>query len=146
MSHVAEISVEILDLDALEIAAKKIGMELRRRQRTYRWWGESVGDYPLPKGFTAAELGKCDHALSIPNNNQAYEIGVVRRRDGKPGWILLWDFYAGGKCLQAVVGSEAVKLRQRYAAEVAIKNARRQGFRVTEQVGQDGKIKLVCRR
>ena len=33
MSHVAEISVEILDLDALEIAAKKIGMELRRRQR-----------------------------------------------------------------------------------------------------------------
>ena len=146
MSHVATIEVDILDLDALAVAGKKIGMELRRGQRTYRWWGHSVGDYPLPKGFTAAELGKCDHALSILGNNQAYEIGVVRRKDGKPGWALLWDFYAGGKGLEAVVGKDASKLRQRYAAEVAIKNARRQGFRVTEQMGQDGKIKLVCRR
>ena len=146
MSHVCEIQVEIKDLDALAAAAEKLGLELRRGQRTYRWWGKSVGDYPLPAGFTADELGKCEHALSVRNNPNAYEVGVVKRKDGKPGYVLLWDFYAGGQGLEDAVGKDASKLRQRYAAEVAIKNARRQGFRVTEQVGQDGKIKLVCRR
>ena len=146
MSHVAIIEVTINDLDALASAAKKIGLELRRGQTSYRWWGRSAGDYALPAGFTADELGKCEHALSIPGNDQAYEIGVVRRRDQKPGWTLLWDFYAGGKGLETVVGVGATKLKQRYAAEVATKQARRQGFRVSERVQADGKIRLVCQR
>ena len=146
MSHVATIELTIKDLDALATAAKKLGLELRRGQTSYRWWGKSVGDFPLPAGFTADELGQCEHALSIPGNDQAYEIGVVRRRDQKPGWTLLWDFYAGGKGLEAVVGVGATKLKQRYAAEVATKQARRQGFRVSERVQADGKIRLTCQR
>lgn len=146
ISHVAEISLEIRDLDALAVAAKKIGLELRRGQQNYKWWGRSVGDYAIPAGFNAEELGKCEHALSIPGNDQAYEIGVVRRRDQKPGWQLLWDFYAGGRGLEAVVGKDACKLKQRYAAEVAMKAARKQGFRVSEKMQADGKIRLVCQR
>ena|SRR3990167_160019 len=145
MSHVVEIDVQIKDLDALAAAAKRLGLQLVLGQKTYRWYGRWVGDHPLPKGITQEELGKCEHALTQPGNQAGYEVGVVKRKDGK-GYTLLWDFWSGGYGLQAKIGDGAQKLRQRYAAEVSIKNARRQGFSVKETVGQDGRIRLVCQK
>ena len=144
MSHVVDLKIEILDLDSLLIAAKKLGLEWLD-QRTFRWFGRFMNDSPIPKGFTANDYGKCLHAIGIPGNNQSYQVGVVRNPNGR-GFTLLYDAWSGGLGLEAKIGKDASKLRQRYAAEVAIKNARRQGFRVTEQAGTDGKIKLVCRR
>jgi hypothetical protein len=40
--------------------------------------------------------------------------------------------------------SELNKFKQAYSVEVAKKAAKKQGFRVTEQVKSDGTIKLVC--
>lgn len=145
MSHIVEVDVHIKDLDALVRATTKLGMEMVK-QDTYKWFGRHVGDYPMPKGFTKKEMGRCEYALKIKGNPKAYEVGVVRRKDGKPGYALLWDFWSGGFGLQAAIGDGAGKLVQRYAAEVAIKNARRQGFQVKEQIGRDGEIRLVCRR
>lgn len=142
MSHVATIELEVKDLDALEAAAKRLGMELRRGQTTYEWWGRSEGDYPIPEGFTADDLGKCEHALHHPGAD--YEIGIIKRRDGRPGYTLLWDFI--DRDLVRVVGHEGRNLKREYATVVAMKQAIASGFRVQELKQQDGSIQLRCVR
>lgn len=131
----------------MKAACKRLGLELVEGQKTYRWWGRSEGDYPLPEGFTAQDLGHCEHAirvpLSHPSGRNAYEVGVVKRRDGKPGYQLMWDFFAGGYGLQEFVGEDCKKLRQAYATEAAKAQARKMGYRVTEKLQANGSIKLV---
>jgi len=146
MSHVCQIDLHIKDLTSLEKACAAMGLELVRGQQTYKWYGHSVGDYPVPAGFEASELGQCEHAIRIPGQPGAYEIGVVKRRDGKPGFALLWDFWNGGWGLEDAVGQDCKKLRQAYGVAVATKQARKQGYRVQQQIGQDGKVRLTCLR
>lgn len=171
MSHVATISLEIKNLDDLEAACNRLGLELVRGKESYRWFGRSVGDHPLPEGFTVDDLGKCDHAIRIPQSvtgaDRAYEIGVVKRRDGKPGWTLLWDFWNGGKShfatgndyddrsertdftinngpgLESIVGANASKLKQAYGIAAATRAARAKGFRVAERKQSNGSVQLV---
>lgn len=147
MSHVATIpEADVRDLDALAEAAQRVGCELVRGQTTYRWYGHSVGDYPLPAGFAAEDLGTCEHALRVKGNTGAYEVGIVQRHDGRPGYVMLWDFYAGGHGLQAAIGPDGCKLRQAYATVVAKRQAQRAGFLVTEQARADGAVVLSCRK
>lgn len=113
MSHVVSVKVVIRDLNALEMAAKRCGLELRRGQRSYKWFGQWVGDYPLPQGFRSEQLGKCDHVLSLPNNPGAYEVGVVQNADGT--FSLLFDFWSGGYGLEAAIGKGAKKLTDEYS-------------------------------
>lgn len=143
MSHVGDMEVHIKDLVALEAAAKRLGLELVKGQTTYKWFGHSVGDYPLPAGFEKADLGKCEHVLRIPGNSQAYEIGVVRRRDGKPGFQLLWDFWKGGYGLTDKVGESGGLLKQAYAIETTKKQMIRDGYRVTESLSPQGNVLLT---
>ena len=151
MSHVATIDIEIRDLDALDAACQRIGLQLVRDQKTYRWFGEHVGDYPVPQGFTVDDLGKCEHALRMPGDFSSmaddckpYEIGVVRRRDGRPGYTLMWDFFGGGNGLEGVVGKNCTKLKQSYAIVAAMRAARLKGFSVQESKQPNGTIRLVC--
>ena len=58
--------VEVKDLDALADACQRLGCVLNRNQATYRWWGSSVGDYPLPAGFTAADWASASTASACP--------------------------------------------------------------------------------
>lgn len=146
MSHVATVDVQITNLDDLRAACQRLGLEFVEGQQTYRWYGRHVGDYPLPEGFAASDLGKCEHAIRIPGNASAYEVGVVRRRDGKPGWSLMWDFYAGGYGLEKFVGNDCGLLRQSYATVAAVRTARQQGFQVQERTLASGEIKLVLSR
>jgi len=145
MSHVATIELEIRDLACLIEAAKECGLEFLENQQSYRWYGVSVGDYPLPTGFRKSDLGKCDHALRVKNGNgSTYEIGVCARRDGKPGFTLLWDFWQGGYGLQAAVGTDGNKLKDAYAAAVATKELKRKGYRVQRTKNEAGKIILTA--
>lgn len=83
MSHTVEIKdLLIRDLAALGRAATRLGLELVMGQTNYRWYGTVVGDHPFPTGFTNQDIGKCEHAIRIPNQPDAYEIGIVTRRDG----------------------------------------------------------------
>lgn len=143
MSHIATVDLEIRDLDALAEAAQRCGVELVRGQTRYRWYGTSVGDTPLPEGFATADLGHCQHVLRVPGNAKAYEVGVVSRRDGRPGYVLHWDFYAGGYGLQDHIGVNCGKLKQAYGLAVARRQLTRQGFTVQEQPQPDGSISLV---
>lgn len=138
MSHVATVDLEIRDLDALGEAVQRLGGQLARGQQTYRWYGEHVGDYPLPAGFAEEDLGKCEHAVKFPDVE--YEIGVVRRRDGRAGYALMWDFIDG--CLVQAAGQNCCKVKREYAGVVARKQAMAQGFTVNEQRQADGSIRL----
>lgn len=145
MSHVITIDLHIKDLQSLQKAAEACGLELMRDQTRYKWYGRHVGDYPLPQGFNAADLGCCEHALVIPGNQEAYSVGVVKRRDGKPGYTLLWDFFAGGYGLEKAIGIDGVKLRDQYAAQVAVKAMRAKGFAAQIKTTATG-LKVICTR
>jgi len=121
-SHVARVEVDVRDLDALAVAAQRCGLVLNRGQKTYRWFGEAVGD----------DLGKCDHAIGVVNpvkvrGQLPYEIGVVARQDGT-GYDLLWDFFAEGYGLQRLAGEKCSTLIGEYLHAVAEKAAAQQGW------------------
>ena len=135
-SHVATIRVEIRDLDALAIACERLGLEFVRGQTTYKWWGISVGDHPLPEGYTADDLGKCLHAIRVKGDTQAYEIGVVLNRDGSGSYGLIWDFFSGGYGLEEKVGAECNRLVSEYQVAVVEQQAKSLGW-LYERTGND---------
>jgi hypothetical protein len=142
MSHVTTVDIHITSLEALKKACENIGLEFKENQTKYKWYGRHVGDYPIPDGYTKADLGKCIHAIGIPGNKRAYEIGVVERRDGKEGFSLMWDFWAGGNGLQEVVGDDCVNLNTEYALEVTKEFAEEGGYSYTEVTLEDGTIEI----
>jgi hypothetical protein len=146
MSHIATVDLHITDLAALKAACETLGLEFHEGQQTFRWYGRIVGDYPLPEGFTASEMGTCEHAIGLKDNAQAYQLGVVGRRDGKPGYLLMYDNWRGGFGLEDVIGKAAGKLKQQYAAQVAASQARKQGYRVSQSLQTDGSLRLTCTR
>jgi hypothetical protein len=146
MSHVTTIDIDIHDLDALAIACEDCECDLTRGQKQYRWYGRHVGDYPLPQGFKAEDMGRCEHAITSRDKHGAYEVGVVERRDGQPGWTLIYDFYAGGQGMSEVVGDRCQKLKQAYAAEVTRKQMRKKGYAVKKSLNAKGEVVLACTR
>jgi hypothetical protein len=125
MSHVAAIECKIKDLNALERAAKSLGLLLNRGQKTFKWFGQWVNDYNATdaayrQGYGPEDYGKCEHAISIPGNPSAYEVGVVPAKDGN-GFTLLYDFYSGGHGMTNMIGGKhAEKLIQAYKKEVVL--------------------------
>lgn len=161
MSHVVSIKTQLLDLNAIEAATKACGCELVRGQTTYKWWGSSMGDYPLPQGFKAEDLGKCDHAIKVPGTT--WEVGVARARnaDGSlaPGYTLLCDFFGsqglpiakalGGTFSNPGTGAERAnsmtfnRFLQEYGVAKATAEAKRMGYTVQRQTTANGAVKLV---
>lgn len=148
MSHISLIKVRFKSLVILKQTCKELGtVEFMQGQKTYKWYEKYMGDWPLPEGYTKEDLGKCEHAIRVKGNSEAYEIGVVKRRDGKPGWELIYDFFSKGKGLEKAVGKDCVKLRQAYAVLVATNKAVAQGFQVEKIKSKDGKkIRLRATR
>lgn len=153
MSHVAHIDLHIKDLDALKVACERIGLELMEGQKTFKWYGKWLDDYHSDKaavnqGFNPEDFGNCEHTIRLADRRrtQAYEIGLVKRLDGKPGWTLLYDNWGAGKGLEAVCGKGAGLLKQSYAVQIAKRQAKKQGFRVKEVVKADGTVMLSCQK
>jgi hypothetical protein len=136
MSHIARIELEITDLDALKAACRRLGLEFRCDQRSYAWYGEYQGDYPLPEGISVQDLGQCDHAIHVPGAD--YEVGILKR-DNK--YLLLWDFWDEGG-LERTLGRNAGRLKQAYAIERTRREAVRKGYRITEAKIRNG-VRLV---
>jgi len=146
MSHVVKMDLEFTDLDELRAAVESIPeLEWRENQKTYKWWGHSVGDYPIPQGVKEEDLGKCDHAIAVKGKKNAYEVGVVAKADGS-GYHLIYDFYGGGQGLVEAIGKDACKVKQAYAEKVVLKAARAKGFKlVHQQTTAEGKVQLHLR-
>ncbi|SRR6266566_5026868 len=130
MSHIVKEKLRIFNLDALAQACKNLGVELRMGQKTHKWYGQWMGDYPLPEGYTTDDLGKCDHAIRVPGNPQAYEIGVVQQRDAQGGYALMYDFWAGGYGLMDKVGKNCDSLYREYAIQATLQQQYSEGLQV----------------
>lgn len=141
MSHVVDMNLPITDLDLLIKAAEDVGLEVRQKTE-FKWYGTHVGDYPLPVGFAKEDMGKCEFALGVKGNADAYEIGVVKRRDGQPGYTMLWDFFAKGYGLEDKIGKDGGLLKQAYSTRTQIKEAIRNGYRVKQTKDEEGNIVL----
>ena len=102
-------------------------MQFMENQKTYAWYGRSVGDYPIPEGFKVEDLGKCDHAIKVPG--ATYEVGVVKK-DGNH--VLMWDFWQAGG-LEKAIGKDGGLLKQGYAIEKAKLEAIKKGYSVKER-------------
>jgi len=127
MSHVTTIDPhEHYDIPALKQMCKNQGWEWLEGQKTYKWFGRHVGDYPLPHGYTVEDMGKCDHAIRVPG--ALYEIGVVQK-NGK--WQLLYDFWTTGGLKQALcscpMDNQAGLLKQAYGVAKAQMACRQKG-------------------
>ena len=155
MSHITDVKLKVRDLDALEEACEELGLELRRGQTTFAWWGTFVGDSRSYGELDPQAFGTCAHAIRVkgttPRNGSGgpWEIGVVPARDGD-GFVIGFDTYGtAGAALLEKVGRDANRLRQEYAAAVAVRKARKaaalRGFTATkERVG--GRLQVRLRK
>lgn len=153
MSHLVDIRLNIgTDADsiaAVKQACKEMGLIFKEGQKTYRWYGRSVGDYPLPQGFTAEDLGKCDHAIEVPG--AGYDIGLARRKDGK-GYALLFDFWGQGRPILDKLGVslsadgksvKSTRFAQIYGVAKAEITARKLGHSTHRQHLKNGTINVL---
>ena len=114
MSHVVKSPCSFDSEQAIRRAGIMLGGEIVEKN-TYEWWSKHVGDYPLPAGFTAADLGKCDFAIHFPNCR--YEVGVVQSKTEPGKFEILFDFYGSGgrELLEYMGGTSCDKFRQAYS-------------------------------
>ncbi len=117
MSHISKIELEINDLGTLDQACRRMGLELIRSQRTFKWYG--------------TEDSKCDHAIKVPGAN--YEIGVTKAGNN---YELQCDYY--DPAIGQAIGQKGGLLKQAYAVERTRAEARRKGYSVIEQKSESG--------
>jgi len=146
MSHITKIKVEINDLDALERATAELGCTFMHNQTKYKWFGEWMGDSPMPEGLTQKDLGKCSHAIKVPGID--YEIGVVERKD-KPGvFMLVYDSWDNVKAkhtnlISQKFGTSLERFGQEYAIQKISIEAESRGLVLDRVPLEDGRVKLV---
>ena len=107
MSHVTTVKMRIRSLEALRKAAAKCGLEFKEGQTSFRWWQDRE----------PTDLGECKHAMGVPNDALAYEIGVLAAKDGD-GFLLGFDFFCQTR-LKDLAGDNCDKLMQEYGMAVA---------------------------
>lgn len=152
MSHVASVKCFVQDLDALERVAADLGFELVRGASSYAWYGRWVNDFrgdtaAVDNGHKPEDFGKCAHKLRRKDHKPGmYEIGVVARVDGKPGYELLYDNWStGGRAVEEKAGKGLTKLKNALAEDVTYTALTRQGYRVSRTVdATTGAIKLTA--
>jgi hypothetical protein len=154
MSHVADVSIRITDLDALNAACERLCLVLRKDQKTHAWFGKFLNDWSnqsraaIFHGYDPKTFGHCEHAIRAAEHDHGdYEIGLVKPLDGSPGWDAVYDTYGRGARLEYLAGTGLTKLKQEYAAEVATRQLRRQGYRIIRSNNKiTGEISLSARR
>lgn len=181
MSHVIDVDCEITNLLALKWAAESCGpleMEVQKGlvlgqdgklydeqgnlfkgkgTMKYRTWiddhGGLVGDWPVPDGMKAEEVGKNAVAvIRIKGDKHAYEIGVIPKPDGT--YSLCHDFYGAGRQIEQYVGhtqtfrkkvtSAYDRISMHYQAQCAKYNCIQNGVDIEFQEQPDGSIMAVA--
>jgi hypothetical protein len=140
MSHVDIIIVKVKSLPALEKACERLGGQFKWNQTHFAWWGHSVGDHPIPKGFTEKEMGHCLHAIHFKDCK--YEVGVVQDKEDPNCYAMLGDFWQSGG-LSKAVGEGGWKLTQAYTMEQAQETARNTCQRYEEEILPDRRRTVV---
>jgi hypothetical protein len=123
MSHISKIELEVKDLHTLDLACKRLGLQLVKGQKTFKWFG--------------AKAGKCNHAIRVPGAK--YELGIVKS-DGL--YELKCDYY--DRNIGNAIGENGGLLKQAYAVEKTRAEARLKGYSVIEKQTETG-IRLHVR-
>lgn len=142
MSHVTCQTLDLKDLGCLAEACEILGLEIRPKT-TYRWFGRSVGDYPIPEGFTAEELGHCEFAIGIKGDTKSYEIGAVKKNNQ---WRLVYDFWGPGQALAQKLGKNLEALLTQYGVQVVAKAGVKltdMGYRLATKTQSDGSVVMT---
>lgn len=124
MSHMVKVSgLKVTDLNALRVAARKLGAKVEESRATARYFAGKT--YP------------CLLAVTLPDCQ--YDVAVNRAEDGT--YFLSYDsFGLHGQRLSKFVS----QLKQEYAVESVRARAKRLGWTVTEKrVGDVVKIHLT---
>jgi len=157
MSHVSECKTVYRNLNDVEAAAKRLGGELVRGQKSIRWYNRFVDDSTewrrmfseeeankiaaMPKSQRVKIINKkmsgCDHAIKF--KGVGYEVGVWTQPDGT--YRLRWDGY-DSSLNRKMGGYEGGHFAQAYGVEAAKRAARRKGWRTVEKPRADGQIEL----
>lgn len=117
MSHVVSSPILISDLACLKAAVQKIsGLHWKEGQKQWRWYGSWQDDYAAADaayklGIDVKDYGTSDHVITV--DGSGYDIGVMKRKDGK-GYSLVWDFFGTGRHINEVVGDGCEKLMVEY--------------------------------
>jgi hypothetical protein len=149
ISHVASVELEIKDFECLKAACKTLGLIFHEGKKNYKWYGRWMNDYngtdaAFKQGFNPKTYGKdAEHVISVANNTNAYEIGVVKNpTTGK--YHLVYDFWCQGNGLEKVVGKSCDNLCKQYAKEVAVKQVKRLGYTAQVTTNASGEIEITA--
>ena len=135
MSHYSEVQIEFRDRAALVAALERLGLKgkVEVNQEAKFLYGYQ-GDRREQQGHI---IIRRQHVGLAAN-----DIGFQRQSDGAyRAWISDFDRKENGYN-EAWLG----RLKQAYGVEKAKVEAKKKGYRVTEQKQDDGRIRLVCRR
>lgn len=125
MSHVSPIECEVRDLDALALAAARLGGALDRERKAFRYY--------------AGAMEACDAVLTFPGCT--YEVGV--KQTGVAGvYALAWDDYE--TAIRLRLGEGAGLLVQAYGIEKAKAELVAEGWTVSEVAHANGDLELVA--
>jgi len=135
MSHYSEVLIELTDEGCLVAALSRLGFKgkvevHREAQPLYGYQGDV-------RAQKAHIIIRQQHVGPAAN-----DLGFERQPDGKYRiWVSDYD-RKYNKYDDAWMG----RLKQAYGVEKAKAEAKKRGYRVTEQKQDDGRIRLVCRR
>ena len=135
MSHYSEVQIEFRDGVALVAALERLGfkgkVEVHQEAQSLYGFQDDVRTQKAHIIIRRQHVG-----------NAANDLGFERLQDGScRAWISDFDQTHNGYNA-AWMG----KLKQAYGVEKARAEARKKGYRVSEQKLDDGRIRLVCRR
>lgn len=145
MSHLVTSSVIITDLDCLKRAVANIKGLRWHEKKTYAWFGQLVGESKRQDEVAAAlgvnktDFGKCEAAISV--EGAGYEIGVMKRKDGK-GYSLAWDYWGPGEKIPQVIGAGGEKLVSEYQRAFITRFAQVENMNLTLASETDEEITL----
>lgn len=146
MSHVVGIDVVFDDLDKLAIAAELCGCELVRDQKEHKWYGKWVDDYDEQDAaynklnIKPEDYGKCEHAIRVKDNPDAYEVGLIKNPKG--GYNMVYDFFGPeGAALQDKIGRHAMKIASVYSNQRLSAVAKMKGKKIL--VEQEGTKRIL---
>ena len=135
MSHYSEVAIEFIDEGCLVAALGRLGFQgkVEVHKEAQALYGYQ-GDVRSQKAHVIIQRQHVGQA--------ANDLGFERQADGKYRiWVSDYD-RKYNKYDDAWLG----RLKQAYGVEKAKTEAKKRGYRVSEQKQEDGRIRLFCRR
>ena len=120
-------------------------MEIARPTAIQRDFSGPSEQAAANQGFDPKLFGTCLHAIRLKDHKAGdYEIGLVARRDGRPGWELVYDAWGcSGRRLEEKAGKALATLKDEYAAATTIKQLVKAGYKAARRVNDQGKLQVV---